>query len=210
MKNTKDFIHKIEGITTNKNIILVTMDVSSLYTNIPNHKGILSVIETLRPKHNGQVSLLSIQKLLRAVLHMNNFEFNKKHYLQIGGTAMGTKLAPSYANIFMGRLEKKLLAKAATLGLKLLLYLRYIDDIFIIWDQGADNLEFFIKLANEFYHTIKFTAEFSTESVNYLDTTVKIRKDLDGKNTIYTDLYTKDTDTHNYLHFTSSHPIHCK
>ena len=69
-------------------------------------------------------------------------------------------------------------------------------------------MELFIKLANEFHPTIRFTAEISTESVNYLDTTVKIRKDLDGKNTIYTDLYTKDTDTHNYLHFTSSHPIH--
>ena len=29
-------------------------------------------------------------------------------------------------------------------------------------------------------------------------------------NTIYTDLYTKDTDTHNYLHYISAHPIHCK
>ncbi len=27
---------------------------------------------------------------------------------------------------------------------------------------------------------------------------------------VYTDLFTKDTDTHNYLHYTSAHPIHCK
>jgi hypothetical protein len=39
----------------------------------------------------------------------NNFIFNGDHYLQINGTAMGTKMAPSYANIFMGRSEKQLL-----------------------------------------------------------------------------------------------------
>jgi hypothetical protein len=35
-----------------------------------------------------------------------NFTFNGDHYIQINGTAMGTKMAPSYANIFMGKLEK--------------------------------------------------------------------------------------------------------
>jgi hypothetical protein len=32
------------------------------------------------------------------------FTFDGNHYLQINGTAMGTKMAPSYANIFMGDL----------------------------------------------------------------------------------------------------------
>jgi hypothetical protein len=40
------------------------------------------------------------------VLKKNNFTFNGDHYLQINGTAMGTNMAPSYANIFMGKLEK--------------------------------------------------------------------------------------------------------
>ena len=36
---------------------------------------------------------------------MNNFDFAGKHYLQVGGTAMGTKVAPSFANTFMGWFE---------------------------------------------------------------------------------------------------------
>ena len=44
------------------------------------------------------------------ILTMNNFEFEDNHYLQLHGTAMGTTVAPAYANIFMGDLEKKLLA----------------------------------------------------------------------------------------------------
>jgi hypothetical protein len=33
-------------------------------------------------------------------------------FLQINGTAMGTKMAPSYANIFMGKLEKLIIKSA--------------------------------------------------------------------------------------------------
>jgi hypothetical protein len=38
-----------------------------------------------------------------------NFTFDGNHYLQINGAAMGTKMALSYANIFMGDLEERLL-----------------------------------------------------------------------------------------------------
>jgi hypothetical protein len=51
-------------------------------------------------------------QLLTLVLKHNNFTFNGEHFLQINGTAMGTKMAPSYANIFMGKLEKLIIQSA--------------------------------------------------------------------------------------------------
>ena len=45
---------------------------------------------------------------------------------------MGTKMAPSYANIFKGILEKQMLS---TYPHKSLIYIRYIDDIFMIWTK---------------------------------------------------------------------------
>ena len=39
------------------------------------------------------------------ILTMNNLSFNDNHYLQIHGTAMGTKMAPAYANLFLGYFE---------------------------------------------------------------------------------------------------------
>ena len=45
--------------------------------------------------------------LLEKVLKTNNFDFAGRHFLQVGGTAMGTKVAPSFANTFMGWLESK-------------------------------------------------------------------------------------------------------
>ena len=58
---------------------------------------------------------------------------------------------------------------------------------------------------NASHHSIKFTAEWSKESINFLDTRV-IKKD----NTLVTDLYTKPTDIHQLLHRSSCHPYHTK
>ena len=57
------------------------------------------------------------------------FEFNGDHYLQVGGTAMGTALAPNYANIFMDMFETRALENYP---LKPLLWIRFIDDSFMV------------------------------------------------------------------------------
>ena len=56
-----------------------------------------------------------------------------------------------------------------------------------------------------FHPTIKFTAEYSKEEVNFLDLNIKL---IDGE--LKTDLFVKPTDTHQFLDPTSSHPYHCK
>ena len=96
----------------------------------PNQGWMVAIHETLKNSNYGKrASIKSLLELLKLVLYKNNFDFNGKHYLQIGGTAMGTKLAPSYANLFMGQLEKKLLQGY---HIKPRTFLRFIDDIFLI------------------------------------------------------------------------------
>ena len=86
--------------------------------------------------------------------------------------------------------------------------LRFIDDIFMIWQHGRDELDKFIVYLNQVLEKIKFITEVSTHSVKFLDTTIKI----DTDNTLYTTLYEKPTDTHLYLHYQSAHhgPCHTK
>ena len=79
------------------------------------------------------------------VLNSNQFKFLGQHCLQISGTAMGTKMAPSYANLFMGVLEKQMLSSYKH---KPLVYFRYIDDIFMIWTDGEDSLNDFLAHCN--------------------------------------------------------------
>ena len=68
-------------------------------------------------------------ELLELVLSNNHFEINGKYDHQLSGTAMGTKLAPSYANISMMKFEEKYVY---TYPLQPKLWKRFIDDIFMI------------------------------------------------------------------------------
>ena len=82
----------------------------------------------------------------------------------------------------------------------------FIDDIFKIWNHGEQELKKFLEYLNNIHDKIKFTHEFSKESINFLDTTVKI----DTTRELYTTLYEKPTDTHLYLHYTSAHHKPCQ
>ena len=67
---------------------------------------------------------------------------------------MGTRVAPSYANLFMKYLEIDLLEPY---NKKPKFWLRFIDDLFIIWPHGEEELEKFNTFINSHHPTIKFT-----------------------------------------------------
>ena len=118
---------------------------------------------------------------------------------------MGTRTAPSYANIFMADLENKLLDNSPN-NLKPLIWKRYIDDIFVVWTHGEESLHTFINHLNTSHPTIKFEHEYSHLNIHFLDTTVSLTQ----QGTLVTSLYTKPTDRTLLLHNKSHHPIHCK
>ena len=146
-----------------------------------------------------------IHQFLKYILKEKYFTFNDKLYLQKQGTAMGTKMAPSFANIFMGALEQTLLSSSPD-HLIPLLWKRFIDDIFLIWTHGEASFQSFIQHLNSFHPTIKFEVTHSTKSVHFLDTTVYITP----QNTLETTLYIKPTDRMPLLHQASHHPNTCK
>ena len=88
---------------------------------------------------------------------------------------------------------------------KLLLWFRYIDDVFFIWTHGKEKLEEFLKDFNNYHPNIKLTHEFNKESIPFLD----LKVSLSGGQ-LTTDLHIKSTDKHQYLHYTSAHPDHTK
>ena len=67
------------------------MDVKSLFTQIPHTEGINAVARAIENAKNTNMSNRVILKLLSLTLHLNNFEFNGKHYLQKKGSSMGSK-----------------------------------------------------------------------------------------------------------------------
>jgi len=91
--------------------ILVFMDVTSLYTNIPQDDGIQTVCNAHENFHNNNPRIPShyLKQMLGLILKENSFEFKGENYLQTHGTAMGTKMAVAFANIFMAEIETNLL-----------------------------------------------------------------------------------------------------
>lgn len=204
VKDTTDFLRKIKDFAfdTDNDCNLFTMDVKSLYTVIDNNEGLKAVKYFLESRAIKEPPTCTIIRLTEMVLTLNCFSFNNEYYKQIGGVCMGTKMGPSYANLYMGYLEEKIFKKFTA---KLpQLYLRYIDDIFCAGNMQKKEIDKFIDFFNTFDDSIKVTAETGI-SVCFLDTK------LNTKNrSIETNIYYKPTDSHTYLRYDSAHPRPCK
>ena len=183
-----------------RDAILCTIDVVGLYPSIPHDKGLEALRTALNSSENQSISTDALVELANVVLANNFFEFNGNFFKQIRGTAIGTKCAPSYAILFLAAFEEWLLEESQY---KPWLWWRYIDDVFLVWTHGEEKLLEFVDFLNSAHHSIKFTVEYSKETVNFLDVQV-----IKQGNKIVTDLCTKPTDTHH--HHSSWHPGHTK
>ena len=112
LKDTTDVINYIENTKVPADVILVSMNVTSLYTNIPQEEGIHTVCRAYE----------------------------------------------TFFIIDMNKVETEILSQSE---LKLLVWKRFIDDIFSLWTINRDRIEQFIEQANNHHPTIKFTAEIS-------------------------------------------------
>ena len=97
IKDTPDFLRNIEEITILSGENFFTLDVASSYTNIPLEESLDIMEEEFFPKTKCGIPIKYLRKLLELILKCNNFKFDRKHFLQINGTAMGTRVAPTYA-----------------------------------------------------------------------------------------------------------------
>ncbi|XP_041428149.1 uncharacterized protein LOC121396834 [Xenopus laevis] len=80
------------------------------------------------------------------------------------------------------------------------LYYRYIDDIVMLWTGSEENLLTFVTHLNSRVSTLHFTLTYDAETANFLDVTIK----KEGTR-LQTDLYKKETERNNLLHFSSFH-----
>ena len=212
---TKDTVHFLNKLpkSINENEILATFDVVSLYSNITHELGLRALSFWLEkcPQDTGKFSKKFILEATALVLKNNYFEFQEKNYLQIMGTAMGTKMAPAYANLVLGYLEVKLKEKIQektnieTANNIMNQYIRYLDDIFIIWNKMNGDINVFRIWLSELDPQLNFTLDQNGSTVTFLD--VKVYT-VDSK--ISTDIFYKKTDSRQYLDYKSCHPRHIK
>ena len=104
--------------------------------------------------------------------------------------------------LFIVELEEEILQKAE---FKLYLWWWYIDDIFFLWEHGEEKLKSSIDNTNKMHLTMKFTADWSKTSIDFLHVTVSIAEGV-----IETDPYVRPTDRHQYLLLSSCHSFIAK
>ena len=175
IQDTSNFLRKINKIEKiPDNSYLVSLDVRSSYTSIPNSEGIKYVKGSTENFPRRTVATKVIPTFLSLILTLNNFVFNCKNYLEIKACAMGTICAPAYANIFMDHFERKHIHSFLE-GFSLS-YLRFIDSIFFIWTGRKDQLIAFLNNLNRKHNSIKFEYKISESSIPFPDTEVYIKK----------------------------------
>jgi hypothetical protein len=204
LKNSFSLVETLKTLELQADSFLFTIDYAALYTNIS-----LNRLYTALTHFNIPIA---IQNLLKNTFNSTYFTFGNEVYKQTDGIKMGSNEAVILANLYLEYYTDNIVQCTPNL----LLYRRYIDDIFGIWTGTYANfLNFIIKLKN---CTPELSIEYLTseKSINFLDLTISIKpQDSRSLNnrlpSIEFSLYSKETSSFQYIPPYSQHsPGHFK
>lgn len=206
IKNSIELKAKINELTLEKDDILVSFDVVSLFTNIPTYlaiKNIMDKWETL--KGQTEISKNTFLKLLQFCLNDNNyFTYAGKFYHQTYGMPMGNPLSPTIADIILDKLLDDVIDELNKKNIKIKFISKYVDDLFaIIRKNDEDEI---MRTLNSYHNKIKFTLEIEKQKeIAYLDIKI-MRKD----NKLITNWYTKEIASGRMINYHSTQPLTMK
>ena len=177
----------------------ISFDVTSLFTNVPLEETLNLAVETIfEHRTDLKISKKELLELFRFCTSKTNFLFDGKVYDQIDGIAMGSPIAPTLANLFMGHHEKQWIENFQ--GEKPIFYKRYVDDIFAVFNNREQALEFY-EYINKQHPNVKFTKE---ENVNFKLAFLDVM--VENSENLITTIYHKPTFTGLMTNFRSFVP----
>lgn len=199
VKNSSSFIQALTPVELDKDDIMVSFDVVSLFTNVP-IRTVLEIIDKSwnHLKNHTQIKKSMFMEMLRFCIIDNNYvEFGGHTYQQKQGVPMGSPASPILADIFMEHLLDEVLEN---LVCKPKILTKYVDDLFAV--IRLEDLDTTLTALNSFHPRIQFTVEVEKCcELPYLDVKVVRR----GNNTIF-DWYRKPTSSGRLINFNSKQP----
>ena len=195
-----DFADEIRSSPMNEEDILVSYDVTALFTNVPLSETIdILVDKAFTNDWFNQTYDLNLEKeeltqLLEVATTNQLFQFDGQLYEQTDGVAMGSPLGPLMANVFICHLEDKL----ARDGMVPSLYKRYVDDTLARMPNTNAAADFLATL-NGLHPSLKFTMELPSENmIPFIGIQI-----IKNGTELETHVYRKPTNTSLLLHFQS-------
>lgn len=202
IKDSWTFKQFIDTVKLNNNQKLFSLDIVSLYTNIPTD--LAKEITRKRWNEIQEHTTLPIEEFLQALeltLNSTFFQYNNTFYKQTYGCAMGSPISSTIAELVLEDLEKTIIPK---IDYELPFFKRYVDDCLTAFlpEQKNTILEKF----NSYHQKIQFTIEDEVDSkIDFLDLTL-----INNKTNILTQWHTKSTWSGRYTNFNSTHPTNQK
>lgn len=199
IKNSIELIEELKDVEINRNTILITIDVKDMFTNIPKEK----VMELI--KENGMSGYQhkdQVVKITETLMEQNYFRFNNKFYKQTKGLPMGSSLSPIMSEIYMNNFENKFLNNSVY-RTKIKKWVRYVDDILIIWEGSIEEIKKLIEELNNIETGLQFKEEIGVDKISYLD----IRIIISENRKLEFDIYRKSTYTDAIIPKESFHPM---
>ena len=209
IKDINHFLKKVlevnqSEVLQGKEILHVSFDVVSMFPSISKEVGLEQCEMHLNKRIDPLFSTDCILEAIDITLSHNLTEFEGKMYKQIKGTAMGPKNACVYADVAMDFIDVLVNEGDWDPVHRPLLWARFRDDIYVPWTYGIELLEVFHEWLNSKLPCIKFTKNFSSHGIEFLNSFVYCNVD----NILQTKPYSKPCDEHTYLVPFSCHPIH--
>ena len=203
VKNSFEFASFIAGQSLLPGMVLVSFDVVSLFTKVPVELAVRVAHERLLADtslaERTSLSPDEVVNLLRFCLGATYLSYRGEVYQQTFGTAMGSPVSVTVANLVMEDVEQRALA---TCEAQPPFWKRYVDDTLTALPKGQ--IQKFHQHLNSIECSIQFTIEEESEgALPFLDTQI-IHHD-DG--TLSTTVFRKKTHTDRYLDFESHHPL---
>jgi hypothetical protein len=155
VNNSFDLYCSLSGRKIPNSYTLISLDVISLFTNVPTDLAINGIINRWpHIKDSTKIPINEFVSTIKFILTSTYFTFNNIVYKQTFSTPMGSPLSPIIADIVMQDLEYKALN---SLKLELPFYERYVDDIALA--APTDKIGEILNVFNYYHQRIQFTIE---------------------------------------------------
>ena len=163
IKNSWVFKQKIEKCNIPLNYVLLSLDVISLFTNIPNEMVLIGLEKRWEPiKNNTNIPKKSFLNAVEFILNYTFFIFNNKFYNKVCGTPMGSSISPIIADIVMVDLETEILA---SFDFVIPWYFRHVDDTILCVPQ--DKVDIVLCKFNSYNLRLQFTSEIESNNTEF-------------------------------------------